>query len=161
MRNGLTGITAAMIILIAAVVAITACQRRPVIAYSDFVHLSSRGWLHSLPLTFKPEFDDSTARYELLLAVRHDNSYPFRTLPLVVDIIAEDSTVNRQMIDLPLADEYGNWTGGGFGSLYQNKLVVSRDIIPKQARSVVVWHAMADCDTIHGIVNMGIIMRPQ
>ena len=78
-----------MIIYIAAVVFIaTACQYKPVMSHADFKHMPSQGWQRTLPLCFMPEYDDSTGRYELLLAVRHDNTYPYRNLSLVVDIIA-------------------------------------------------------------------------
>ena len=150
-------ITVAMIIYIAAVVFIaTACQHKPVMAHADFKHMPSQGWQRTLPLCFMPEYDDSTGRYELLLAVRHDNTYPYRNLSLVVDIIAADSTIHRQAVDVTMADEYGNWTGGGFGTLYQKQVTLSRDIAPAAAHSVVVWQAMEGCDTLQGLVDMGI-----
>lgn len=154
-------ITVAMTALIAAVVLIaTACNRKPVMAHAAFRHMPASGWLSTLPLTFVPEFDDSTASYALSLAVRHDNSYRYRNLALVVDVIAADSTVSRHLVNMELADEFGNWTGGGFGALYQKQALVYRGLVPREARSVVVWQAMSACDTLCGIVNVGIILKP-
>lgn len=148
--------------LIAAVLIVfAACQRKPVMAHAHFRHLPVQGWHRTLPLTFLPEYDDSAATYRLTLAVRHDNSYIYRNLSLAVDIIGGDSTVNRKMIDITLADEYGNWAGGGFGALYQDKTVVDADITPDEARSVVVWHTMSGCDTLCGVVDVGIIVSPK
>ena len=147
-------------VIAAAMLIMPACQRKPVMSHASFINIPMRGWQQAMPLTFTPEYDDSTRSYRLTLAVRHDNSYPYRNLSLVVDAIAADSTVNRQTVDITLADEYGNWTGGGFGSLYQKAVTVARDVHPVDARSVVVWQAMEGCDTLSGLVNVGIITSP-
>ena len=139
---------------------LTACHRKPLIAHARFVNLPVAGWQRTMPLTFTPEYDDSTMNYTLTLAVRHDNAYPYRNLTMMVDIIAEDSTVTRNTIDMDLADEYGNWTGGGFGTLYQTQVKLIQSASPASARSLVVWQAMDNCDTLRGLVNLGIIASP-
>ena len=161
MLRYMTAQAVAMTVFVAAAVLIMpSCQRKPVMSHARFEHLPASGWQRTLPLTFTPEYDDSTATYDIKLALRHDNSYRYRNLSLVVDLIAADSTVNRQTVDLTLADEYGNWTGGGFGALYQDQTTIAHGIKPASARSVVVWHAMQGCDTLCGLVNVGIIISP-
>lgn len=151
----------AMTWFIAAVMFImSSCQRKPVMAHAGYLHLPLSGWLHTSPLTFVPEYDDSTATYELSLAVRHDNSYAYRNLCLTVDIINADSVLRRKTVDMTLADEYGNWKGGGFGSLYQNVVSLERNVGPADACSVVVWQTMAGCDTLYGVTDVGIFAHP-
>ena len=158
----MTASAVAMTVFIAAAMLIMAsCEHKPVMSHARFVHLPVSGWQRTLPLTFTPEYDDSTRTYDISLAIRHDNSYRYRNLSLVVDIIAADSTVSRRQMDLSLADEYGNWTGGGFGSLYQDKVTVVSAATPTSASSVVVWQAMKGCDTLCGLVNVGIITSPK
>ena len=111
-------------------------------------------------MTFVPEYDDSTLTYSLVMAVRHDNSYRYRTLSLIVDLIAADTVVTRRKVNMVLADEFGNWTGGGFGTLYQSKVPVVEAVTPDEARSIVVWQSMGVCDTLRGLVNLGIITTP-
>lgn len=160
-RRNLYSIAVAMTLIIAAaVLMLPSCQRKPVMAHSSFVHLPLNGWLRSVPLRFQPEYDDSALTYSLTLAVRHDISFPYRNLSLVVDIFADDSVVTRQTVDLVLADQYGNWTGGGFGSLYQDTVNLAGVVDPSDACSIVVWQAMQDCDTLRGLVDMGLITRP-
>ena len=149
-----------MAMLIAAVMLMTACNHRPVMSHADFVHLPAAGWLKSAPVTLSPEYDDSAATYNLILAVRHSNAYKYRNLALAVDIIAVDSVVNRQVLDMQLADEYGNWTGSGFGSVYIDTVPLAGVIDPGDARSVIVWQAMNGCDTLHGVMDIGLITRP-
>lgn len=158
----LHNITVAMTILIAAVMFImTSCERKPVMAHARFVHLPLAGWHQGMPLTFLPEYDDSTLTYDITLAIRHEESYRYSNLALGVDVISADSTVNSRQIDMRLADGYGNWTGGGFGTLYQDKILIAGDVKPSEARSVVVWQSMQGCDTLRGLVNLGIIVTPR
>ena len=150
-----------MTLVIATVMLVmAACQRKPVMTHATFVHLPADGWQRTLPLAFSPEYDDSTAAYNVTLAVRHDNSYRYRNLSMVVDVIAADSTVNRQTVNMTLADQYGNWTGGGFGALYQSTVPVVEAVTPDKARSIVIWQSMDGCDTLRGLVNVGIITIP-
>jgi gliding motility-associated lipoprotein GldH len=144
-----------------ALLILSGCEDKPVMSHSQFKHLPTSGWQRVKPLTFNPEYDDSTATYDLRLAVRHDNTYRYCNLSLIVDIIATDSTMSRYPLDIALADEYGNWSGGGFGTLYQDEVVVVSGISPDDARSLVVWQAMEGCDTLFGLVNVGIIVNPQ
>ena len=158
-RFSITHAVAMTWLIVAALLMMPACERRPAMAHAKFIHLPAVGWQRTLPLTFVPEYDDSAAVYGLELAVRHDISYPYRNLSVVVDIIAEDSTVNRRTLDLSLSDEYGNWTGGGFGSLYQNQVTLLTDVKPEQSSTVIVWQAM--CDTLSGLDDVGVIIRPK
>lgn len=150
----------AMTVFVAAAMLIMSSCERPVMSHARFVHLPAGGWQQSVPLAFTPEYDDSTLTYSLMLAVRHDNSYRYSNLSLVVDLIAADSVVTRKTVNLPLADEYGNWQGGGFGSLYQQEVCFAGVIDPGDARSVVIWQAMEGCDTLQGLVDVGVIARP-
>jgi len=160
-RSKIANAVAMTLFIAAAMLIMASCQRKPVMAHANYIHLPIDGWQRSMPLTFTPEYDDSLATYDFTLAIRHDNSYPYRNLSLVVDAIAADSVVNRQVLNVPLADEYGNWTGGGFGALYQDKVIVFRNLSPTDARRIVVWQAMEGCDTLSGLVNLGIIVNPR
>ena len=150
-----------LIVVIAAVMFLMgSCQGKPVLTHARFFLLPPEGWQRTMPLTFTPQYDDSTASYAITLAVRHAASYRYRNLSLVVDVIASDSTIDRHNIDMSLADEYGNWSGGGFGTLYQAVVPVMDGVQPRQARSVVVWQAMDGIDTLRNVESLGLIVRP-
>ena len=146
--------------LAAAIFLMGSCQRKPVLPHASYLHLPLGGWQCGMPLSFAPQYDDSTASYDITLAVRHDAAYDYRNLSIVVDVIAADSTVDRHNVNMTLADEYGNWSGGGFGTLYQATTPVVTGVRPDQARSVVVWQAMTGIDTLRGIESVGLITRP-
>ena len=149
-----------MFSIIAAVALFVAGCDRPVLPHSQFIHLSDTGWLRQSPLTFHPVYDDSTRVYNITLAVRYQSSYAFGTLPLAVDVVDADSVARRQLIDMRLADEYGNWSGGGFGSLYQQQVSIAHAVKPSQVSAVVVWHAVDSCQCLKGIADVGIVCEP-
>ena len=149
------------VVVAAAMLIMASCERKPVMAHAQFKHLPAVGWQRSKPLMFQPQYDDSTATYDVMLAVRHSNSYPYRNLSLVVDIVDTDSAVNRRRLNVALADEYGNWLGGGFGSLYQDKVTIATGLAPVQASAVKVWQVMSGCDTLHGVADVGVITVPK
>lgn len=149
-----------LLVIVAVLFVMVSCQRKPVLSHAHFTRLPQDGWQCTMPLTFVPEYDDSASTYDLILAVRHAGSYGYRNLSLVVDVISADSTVNRQNIDMTLADEYGNWKGGGFGTLYQMTAPLLAGITPERARSVVVWQSMDRVDTLLNLESLGIITRP-
>ena len=149
-----------MVIAVIVLLSAVSCRQRPAMSTAQFIHLPAAGWTASVPLSFSPHYSDSTAAYDLKLAVRQTNSYRYSNLSLVVDIIADDSSLNRKTIDLTLADAYGNWTSGGFGALYQATVPLVAGVSPDKACKVVVWQAMAGCDTLSGLVDLGIIVNP-
>ena len=154
-------IAVAMTVFIAAAMLIlSACDRKPVMSHSCYSNLPSIGWLRVKPIALIPEYDDSTRRYDLYLAVRHENSYQYSNLSLAVDVTASNSTANRKSIEMKLADDYGNWTGGGFGALYQAEVAIATGVAPSDVSSVVVWQTMEGCDTLRGVVNVGLFTRP-
>ena len=121
---------------------------------------AAEGWYRSMPLEFVPQYSDSSAVYDVEVAVRHTNAFAYSTLPLAVDLLG-DSTgrYRRYSVVLELADDYGSWRGTGFGTLYQCHTVVARGVSPEQARKVVVWHTLADSAVVHNITDVGIMIK--
>jgi len=162
-HNGNTAITVMTGVFIAVVaILVTGCHK-PMPPQSSFVHLPQHGWQQAMPITFDSLCAgiDSTTLVDLSVAIRHDNTYPYRNLALAIDVIACDSSVTRHMVNMALADPYGNWAGGGFGALYQQVQAIAQGIPSSQVRTVVVWQAMQACDTLTGVTDMGITVTPR
>lgn len=129
-------------------------------SYCEFRSLPNDGWFSTMPVRFQPELTDSTAQaYNLEIALRHNNTYPYRNFSLVVDLIGNGS-VKRREVKTELADGYGNWKGTGFGALYQIKVPVGTIQACDSIKHIVLWQSMRDCDCITGIENVGVIITP-
>lgn len=114
-----------------------------------------------MPLKFSPAVVHGEERVcDIEIAVRHTNRYRYSSVNLVVDIVDSAYKVNRRVVTIPVADEYGNWKGSGFGAMYQDKAAVAAGVKLDAVRSIVVWQAMKGCDRITDINNVGIIYSP-
>lgn len=121
--------------------------------------MPAEGWFATMPARFKPELVDTMVdSYNVEIAIRHSNKYPYRNLSLVVDLIG--SRIDRRQVQIELADAYGNWLGAGFGALYQVKKTVVTDVPRDDLKSVIVWQSLKNCDSIQGIENVGLIITP-
>ena len=127
---------------------------------AQFKTLPSEGWSKNQPIKFSPEYADSTLTYDILLSIRHNNSYQFSNLSLAVDMVDSVKIIHRKDIDFELSDNYGNWKGSGFGALYQASIVIASGIKPPDVNSIVVWQTMANCDIVKDVVDMGITVTP-
>ena len=127
---------------------------------AQFKTLPSDGWSKNQPIKFSPEYADSTLTYDILLSIRHNNSYQFSNLSLAVDMVDSVKIIHRKDIDFELSDNYGNWKGSGFGALYQASIVIATGIKPTDVNSIVVWQTMANCDIVKDVVDMGITVTP-
>lgn len=130
-------------------------------SYSEFRTFDNEGWFAAMPVKFSPQMPDSVIRnVNVELAVRHNSSYAYRNLVLVVDMIDKDHRCVRKNVSIDLADEYGSWKGNGFGRLYQVKVDVAQNVSSSSVHSIVVWQAMKGCDKIENIENLGVIVSP-
>lgn len=79
---------------------------------------SSEGWEMYNTQQFDVEIEKTT-HYNIDIFLRHDNQYKYRNIWLFIDHINPDSTTTTDTINITLADEFGNWVGGGTGSSHQ------------------------------------------
>lgn len=129
--------------------------------YSEFRTIEADGWYASMPLKFQPVMADSAVQScDVEIAVRHNNNFAYSNLNLVVDFIDANYKVSRHNVVIPVASEHGNWSGAGFGRLYQDKVTVAAGVDPGALCSIVVWQAMKGCEKITDIENVGIIITP-
>lgn len=129
-------------------------------SFGDFKNLPGDGWQNTMPLRFEPQYADSSTTYDVWLAVRHNINYQFNNLDVTVDLIDENHAVERKELNIELSDGYGNWTGSGFGTLYQTSIAVAQGIKPQQATVVNVWQSMNNCKTVRNVTDVGLIVSP-
>ncbi len=148
-----------MCMMVAIVACLGACSPEHT-SHSDQRSVPKSGWLAETPIYFYPEYGDSTLTYDVILTIRYTTGYQFKNLNLVVDFVSDKHKVMRRRINFVMADDFGNWQGSGFGSIYQLSTVVISGIKPQDLHSVVVWPAMEGCKRVQGLSDIGIIVSP-
>ena len=123
---------------------------------SDFKTIDTDGWTKSSPLVFQqPDSVRGVGVYDIAVAVRHDNYYPYRNLWLIVDYVADDKVVEHDTVSIELCDKYGNWGGSGLGKLFQRQQIVKRHVPVGRYDRVVVWHNMR-ASTVTNVTDVGL-----
>lgn len=136
------------------------CSCRQTDVYNEFNTLPRNGWFKRDVQRFTPESPDSTGRYDLYLTLRHNGDYAYRNLWLFVSYTGADGVQKTDTVNCELADEFGRWSGGGWGSYYQQELLLDdcfRFVGKEQV--VTIQQAMRD-DRIRGISDVGIRIAP-
>lgn len=128
--------------------------------YSEFKAIDNAGWEKSKPLLFHLPDSLPVATCDIKLSLRHDNYYPYRNLWLTVDYVAGGKAVERESVNVELADKYGNWYGSGLGKLLQQSVVLRRSVPVGKYEAVIINHNMR-CDTVVGISDVGIMLSVQ
>lgn len=123
--------------------------------YSDFKNISPEGWAYADTLNFKVDID-TTSTGNLSLALRHDNNYGYSNLWIEVSHRIDSTTVDRDTLNITLADIYGRWNGKGIGTSFQAEAVVSPDYKLNAGDSIQVRHIMR-VDTLEGISQIGLL----
>lgn len=121
---------------------------------SRYVTLPEEGWRYCEPALFAPEHPDSVARGTLAVAVRHDNSYPYRALWLELTY-KDGDLMRRDTVCLHLADGYGRWLGRGIGTSFQLSDTVNHPFVHVSGDTISLRHIMRT-DTLRGLNSIGI-----
>ena len=154
-----THIFAAFAVMICALSCLNGCSFGQD-SMAQFKTLPDDGWRKNMSIKFAPEYADSSLKYDIALAIRHNNDYQYSNLSLTVDLVDSVKNVTRNNIDFELSDGYGNWLGSGFGALYQSSVIIAQDVSPSQVRSIVVWQSMNNCDIVKNVMDIGVIVTP-
>lgn len=135
------------------------CSCRQNDVYNEFHSLPGSGWFKRDVQRFTPESSDSTGCYNLYLALRHNGDYAYRNLWLFVSYKGENGMLKTDTVNCELADEFGRWSGGGWGFYYQQELLLDDCFRFGQEQVVTIQQAMRD-DRICGISDVGIRIAP-
>lgn len=83
------------------------------IVYTAFKTLPNTGWESDSSLCYQPVIVDSILNCQMLITIRHTDAYPYQNLWLFVDIQKDSIPVTRDTIECYMANERGEWLGGG------------------------------------------------
>lgn len=126
--------------------------------YHSYQPLPSEGWAKSDTLFFQvPIADSIPPTLRLFAEVRNRSDYPYRNLYLIVSQNLQDSTIYQtDTLCFSLTDSTGNWSGKGWGSIYQSEKFV-KSIRPLHPGTYTLWVRSGMKDKrLKGINDIGI-----
>lgn len=125
--------------------------------FSSYERLPESGWRFAKAVEFAPVHADSVCTGALVVALRHDNSYPYKGICLEVEM-TDGGRERRDTIDISFAGDYGQWIGRGIGTSFQltDTLAPVRHVTGSSVR---IRHLMRT-DTLAGINQVGLFFVP-
>jgi len=105
---------------------ITACNQSTV--YSKYTTLPETGWEQSNKLNYDVEVTDNNTLNNIYLNVRHADAYPFSNLFVFLTTTYPNGKKSIDTLQCILANAKGEWIGDGAGDIFDNKILVTKNI---------------------------------
>lgn len=95
--------------------------------YEKSVVFPKHEWTDSYKPVFTFTIEDTTARYNIFILLRHEDAYHFNNIWLKVTTQAPGDTAQTQMVDVTLADNKKGWLGTGMDDVFDHRAKVTRE----------------------------------
>ncbi len=105
---------------------ISACNQNTV--FSKYTTLPEDGWNKNNKLSFDIDIKDNNTLNNVYLTVRHADSYPFSNLFLFLNTTYPDGKYSIDTLECILANPKGEWLGHGAGDIFDNKILVKKNV---------------------------------
>ncbi|MGL5273036.1 MAG: gliding motility lipoprotein GldH, partial [Phocaeicola sp.] len=145
---------ASKLIYIGVLAVLTACQNSTI--YHAYQPVPLTGWEKHDTLFYTPTL--TAGSYEIEVALRHHEKYPFQNLWVELSYAVNDTTsLPKDSVGFTLTNKDGKWNGIGVSSLYQltypNKITVNISE-GDTLNSIYISHIMRDV-VLEGITDIG------
>ncbi|MEX0967758.1 MAG: gliding motility lipoprotein GldH [Bacteroidia bacterium] len=131
-----------------------ACEKERI--YQQYREVEGNEWALEDKKSFKIDVEDTTARYNLLVQIRHKGTYPYSNIWIMLAEKNPEGKVFRTRYDLPLAEKSGKWKGQGLGDIIDHEFLVRQEIkLPRSGTYVFsIKHDMR-MDPVPDILDIG------
>lgn len=131
---------------------LTACHSDRI--YFAFKSLPDAGWNKDSLLTYTYEVQDTTASYDILLHIRHNERYPYQNLWLY---IVHETEQTFDTIEFYLADDRGRWLGNGRNGTREMPVILEENYRFTQSgnHTLTIRHGMRQ-DKLKGVMDVGV-----
>lgn len=102
-----------------AIVSLNACDRK--VVFEKNVELPENRWEQKNAVKFTVEIQDTINPHNLYINLRNAAGYQFSNIFLFFTTTAPSGKMERDTIELTLADANGKWLGDGMGDIWDNR----------------------------------------
>ena len=129
------------------------------IHFEEFINIPDLEWGHDNTMHFDVEVIDTTQLYDIIINVRHSDSYTYRNMYIMIYTTFPTGRKLEQQIRLNLAEKSGKWKGKCTGDIcmiqYPIQELAYFNEVGKYTFEIVQY--MRD-DPLHGIEKIGLIL---
>lgn len=138
-----------IILILLSSLLLIACDKSTV--YMQYTPIPVTGWHQDSILQYDFDITDTISTYQVLINVRHTETYPYQNMWLFV---------NNDTIEFYLADDRGLWLGNGRNGLIDMPVLYEDAAIFAHSgtHTITIQHAMRN-EQLHGISDVGLTIR--
>lgn len=126
--------------------------------FDQNISMGQTGWAQKNVLKIPFHIEDTAKSYDLRVAIRQSNDYPFYNLYFVPQILNKDGkTIKRGLAEAFLYDaKTGKAKGSGLGDIFSHQYVIFRALkFEKPGNYSVTIEQFMRTDTLKGVVSLG------
>jgi len=112
----LLGLSAVVFMLLG----LTACQTKQL--YEQNTIYPDHQWSSKLANEYQFMITDTNAQYKIYFVIRHHNAYHYKNIWLQVNTQAAGDSLQKQTININLADDMNGWMGAGMDDIYDHRV---------------------------------------
>ncbi len=133
-----------------------ACHNSDVL-HREYAHIANSGWEQQDTLFFYPKQKKDPPYWGTLeIWSRNNNNYPYQNLWLFLTLENNQQTILSDTIELKLANDFGEWSGDGWGTRYHTTYRYPSPImLSGDSLRIGIVHGMRD-KSLKGITEVGI-----
>lgn len=105
---------------------LSACNKN--VVYSKYHTFKNNEWFAKDKAVFEVDMTDTQSLHNILLKVRHADSYPYSNLFLFVTTKYPDGKVLTDTMEIVLATQKGEWQGSGAGDIFDLEVPVKKNV---------------------------------
>ncbi|WP_207632656.1 gliding motility lipoprotein GldH [Foetidibacter luteolus] len=142
-------------ILVAIVTVVASC--RPIDVYEKTYYFKMQDWDAAIKPEFQFKIEDSMARYNLFVVLRHTDAYSYNNIWLNLTIIPPGDTAQTQLKEFILANNSKGWLGSGMDDVFEHRIKVNAAPIKFKTGNYrfTLQQAMRQ-NPLHDVLNAGI-----
>jgi len=137
-----------LVLIVLSSLVLSACNSKTL--YSEYQSVDLTGWSMDSVYTFAVPVTDTVNAYDVILHVRHTDSYPYQNMWLFVNDGAKTDT-----IEFYLADDRGQWLGNGHSLIDMPVLYRENIVFQDSIYTIHIQQGMRDI-LLPGVSDIGV-----
>ncbi|MBK6523772.1 MAG: gliding motility lipoprotein GldH [Bacteroidia bacterium] len=104
----------------------TSCNKN--VIYTEYRKFNENEWYAKDKAVFDVDVKDNTSLNNISLMVRHADAYPYSNIFLFLETTYPDGKVEKDTLEVILANGKGEWMGSGAGDIFDFKVPIKKNV---------------------------------
>ena len=124
--------------------------------YDTNKDIPDREWSYDNIVPFEFNIEDTDAKYNIYVNIRHSKSYKFSNIWLIIHTQISDSVLQKRM-ELPLSNLGGKWYGESMGDIVDHQLQIQENAtFPKKGTYKISLEQNMRLDPLPDVLSVGL-----